>query len=106
MMDDYEEFWDELSQRPQKALMFLRVASFDDLEKKTADDILRVPNIGRKGLRELEATMQKYGRVLADRERIASTQFEDLKRDQKRAAAKLRDLIEELEALAKYLDQD
>jgi len=92
--------------RSRNSLDAMGVQSFEDLEKLTADELLRFPNVGRKSLRDIETKMAIYGRALADRERIQSTEADDLKRRQKRVAHKMLDLAQELQLLAHYLDRE
>jgi len=105
-MTSFDEFMRSLLARSRNCLNLMGVQSFEDLEKLTAHELIRFPNVGRKSLRDIETKMAMYGRVLADRERIQSTEAEDLKRRQKRVAHKMLDLAQELQLLAHYLDRE
>jgi hypothetical protein len=104
-MTDWDEFLTRLGSRAGGALVMLGVNSFKDLEELWPSQILRVPNVGRKSLKEIEALMAEYGRTLADRARIQSTEADDLKRHQKRVAETMRELATELKNLAQFLDR-
>jgi hypothetical protein len=104
-MTDWDEFLTRLGARAGSAIVMLGVNSFEDLEELPSWQILRVPHVGRKSLREIEELMAEYGRTLADRARIQSTETDDLKRHQKRVAEKMRELATELKNLAQFLDR-
>lgn len=60
-MNDFDEFRRELSARTFGALRYENLRTWDEIAKRRELEMLRIPNFGRKSLRELKQALHARG---------------------------------------------